>query len=190
MQQSKAAPSKQSTQEKRPGEDSANKKPVEKEPAEEASMDEWSTEESSEARSTKERTAEEAPSKDIDISDARVSIPHLGKKDLPQCPKCTGLLRPGVVWFGEPLPVDTIETVDKWVEAGPIDLMLVIGTSAKVWPAAGYIETAREQGARVAVINMDEKDASRSNLSRKDWFFQGDAAILVPELMQSKTRDV
>jgi len=48
-----------------------------------------------------------------------------------------GLLRPGVVWFGETLPEDTIEEVDSWIDQGKIDLMLVIGTTATVYPAAG-----------------------------------------------------
>lgn len=170
-------------------------------PSKEGSLDEdeWTTECSSEEESSEEEPAAEASAKeassknalkDIDISDARISIPELKADDLPRCPKCSGLLRPGVVWFGEPLPVHTIETVDTWVHSGPIDLMLVIGTSARVFPAADYVERGREQGARVAVINMDQQDAKRSNLGRKDWFFEGDAATIVPELLKSVIGDV
>ena len=61
--------------------------------------------------------------------------------------------------------------------------MLVIGTSSKVWPAAGYTQQAREAGARVAVINMDSADAR--GLVHGDWFFQGDAGEIVPELLKS-----
>ena len=60
--------------------------------------------------------------------------------------------------------------------------MLVIGTSSVVYPAAGYTEEARRKGARVAVINMDPNDAK--GLQRGDWFFQGDAAEIVPELLR------
>lgn len=77
--------------------------------------------------------------KDADISDANIPIADIALDDLPQCPKChKGLLRPGVVWFGEPLPEKTLKAVDKFVEeeGSKIDLMLVIGTSAKVFPAA------------------------------------------------------
>ncbi|KAJ5093737.1 SIR2 family histone deacetylase [Penicillium angulare] len=122
---------------------------------------------------------------EVDISDAEVPIPKLEPADLPKCPECDGLLRPGVVWFGEPLPTATMNTVDAWVEGSKVDLMLVIGTSSKVWPAAGYIHTARAGGARIAVINMDENDLSGRNLRRGDWFFKGDAAAIVPEILKS-----
>ncbi|KAL1847886.1 hypothetical protein Plec18167_004848 [Paecilomyces lecythidis] len=125
---------------------------------------------------------------EADISDARVPLPELTPDDLPHCPKCkTGLLRPGVVWFGESLPSRTLNAVDRWVASGPIDLMLVIGTSSKVWPAAGYVDKARRRGARVAVINMDANDIPQSynGLEPGDWFFQGDAGAIVPEILKS-----
>jgi NAD-dependent deacetylase sirtuin 5 len=123
--------------------------------------------------------------KGADISDINVPIPKISPEDLPHCPMCQkGLLRPGVVWFGESLPEDVIESVDDWVSsAHKIDLMLVIGTSSKVYPAAGYTEIARRKGARVAVINMDEEDAF--GLRGGDWFFQGDAGEIVPEILKS-----
>lgn len=118
---------------------------------------------------------------DVDISDTSNPIPELTADDLPKCPKCNGLLRPGVVWFGEALPTDTIDYVDKWIESEPVDLMLVIGTSSRVWPAAGYVDTARDNGARVAVINLDPNDAG---LVDGDWFFQGDASVILPEILK------
>ena len=132
--------------------------------------------------------------RELDISDERVAIPQIPRSDLPTCPKCrTGLLRPGVVWFGEMLPSETISAVDKFIdESLQIDLMLVIGTSSRVYPAAGYVEQAREKGARIAVVNMDRADApgGESNLSRNDWFFEGDAAVIVPELLKSIIGDI
>lgn len=130
---------------------------------------------------------------EADISDARVPLPDLTPDDLPHCPKCkTGLLRPGVVWFGESLPSRTLNAVDRWVASGPIDLMLVIGTSSKVWPAAGYVDKARRRGARVAVINMDANDIPQSynGLEPGDWFFQGDAGAIVPEILKSVIGEV
>lgn len=60
--------------------------------------------------------------------------------ELPHCPSCkTGLLRPGVVWFGESLPEQTLRDVHTWIDEGPIDLILVVGTTAAVYPAAGYV---------------------------------------------------
>lgn len=78
---------------------------------------------------------------------------HIPLEDLPRCKKngCGGLLRPGVVWFGEePLRMDEI---DKYVEAA--DLCLVIGTSSTVYPAAGYADEVQSHGGKVAVFNLD-----------------------------------
>jgi NAD-dependent deacetylase sirtuin 5 len=123
---------------------------------------------------------------DVDISNASTPLPSLKPSDLPQCPQCKkALLRPGVVWFGEHLPFSVLETVDSYLaEKEPIDLILVIGTSAKVYPAAGYVDEARRRGAKVAVVNMDEKDVPAGGWREGDWFFGGDAAVVVPELVR------
>ncbi len=139
--------------------------------------------------------------KGLDISDANIPIPTIPRSSLPHCPNCkTSLLRPGVVWFGETLPEAVLSDVDAYfdeVEPTPqaegrnkghmqskkVDLCLVIGTSSQVYPAAGYTYHARAMGARVAVINMDRSDAR--DLREGDWFFQGDAAQIVPEILKS-----
>lgn len=128
-----------------------------------------------------------------DISDDRVEIPHLGIDDLPHCPKCGyGLLRPGVVWFGEMLSSKTTGEISDYIkEDEKIDLMLVIGTSAKVYPAASYVDQARAKGARIAVINMDKADTpgGRYGLERGDWFFEGDAGVILPEILKGEIGD-
>jgi NAD-dependent deacetylase sirtuin 5 len=90
------------------------------------------------------------------------------------------------VWFGEALPEGTLNAVDKWIEEGPIDLMLVIGTAAEVWPAASYIEIARSKGARVAVVNIEDGVVGRGRrrMTARDWMFVGDAAVLVPRMLE------
>jgi NAD-dependent deacetylase sirtuin 5 len=130
--------------------------------------------------------------RELDISDENVAIPELTREHLPRCPTCKhGLLRPGVVWFGEQLPRDVINDVEAFVSAPEkIDLIMVIGTSAKVYPAAGYVNSARAKGARVAVINMDPNDVPAQGLYADDWFFQGDAAQIVPELLKSVIGEV
>jgi NAD-dependent deacetylase sirtuin 5 len=143
--------------------------------------------ESKSTAGTVQATSTKKPSliKGTDISDINVPIPEISAEELPHCPECkTGLLRPGVVWFGETLPTGVLESIDDWISSTPkIDLMLVIGTSSKVYPAAGYTEIARSKGARVAVINMDQNDAF--GLKKGDWFFQGDAGEIVPEILKS-----
>ncbi|KAK2829917.1 hypothetical protein FQN49_007128 [Arthroderma sp. PD_2] len=130
--------------------------------------------------------------KDLDISDASVPIPHLSEGDLPHCPQCgTALLRPGVVWFGEILPEDTLDSVERFLNEGPVDLVLVIGTSAQVFPAAGYVEQGKKRGARVAVINMDASHIPWSGLDKDmDWLFQGDASVILPEILKDVIGDI
>jgi NAD-dependent SIR2 family protein deacetylase len=130
--------------------------------------------------------------RELDISDETVAIPELTYVHLPKCPTCKkGLLRPGVVWFGEQLPSDVLDSVDEFM-GGPdkIDLIMVIGTSAKVYPAAGYVDLARAKGARVAIVNMDKNDIPAGGLYDQDWFFQGDAARIMPELLKSVIGEV
>ena len=111
---------------------------------------------------------------------------RISPSELPKCPKCNSLLRPGVTWFGEQLPRDTIDAVDQWMDnSKKIDLMMVIGTTADVWPAASYIHRARAKGARVAVINMDHHHlGSTEELRNGDWMFEGDAGEILPILFE------
>jgi len=96
-----------------------------------------------------------------------------------------------VVWFGESLPSKTLRRVDDWMsDKKGIDLLIVIGTSAQVFPAAGYIASARAKGARVAVVNTERPDQEASRLEDGDWFFQGDAAVIVPRMLESVTGSV
>ena len=69
----------------------------------------------------------------------------------PHCPRCGNLLRPGVVWFGEPLPLAVLDAAQQ--AASACDLMLVVGTAGAVYPAAGLAHSARAAGARVVVVN-------------------------------------
>ncbi|CZR51876.1 related to NAD-dependent histone deacetylase [Phialocephala subalpina] len=120
--------------------------------------------------------------------DPNVGTSTVNPDDLPHCPSCkTGLLRPGVVWFGESLPEDTLAEIDQFILEDKMDLMLVIGTTATVYPAASYVNQAKRRGARVAVVNMDGLDGelgAASNLRRGDFLFQGDAAKILPEILK------
>ena len=69
----------------------------------------------------------------------------------PRCPDCAERLRPGVVWFGESLPPGAIERAFEL--ARQCEVMLVIGTSGVVQPAASLAEVARRAGAKVIEIN-------------------------------------
>jgi NAD-dependent deacetylase len=66
---------------------------------------------------------------------------------------CGGLFRPSVVWFGEMLPAEAVDRAFR--EAERCDLLLSVGTSALVFPAAGVIEVAHRAGAWVFEVNPE-----------------------------------
>jgi NAD-dependent deacetylase len=104
--------------------------------------------------------------------DARAQLPELP----PRC-SCGALERPGVVWFGEPLPEEV------WAKAHAAareaELFLVIGTSAVVYPAAGLVDIAKAAGATVVEINVAETPVSQ----RVDISWRASAAEALPALL-------
>ncbi|WP_118915567.1 NAD-dependent deacylase [Mycobacterium shigaense] len=78
----------------------------------------------------------------------------------PLCPRCGGLIRPDIVWFGEPLPDGPWQRA---VEATRIaDVMVVVGTSAIVYPAAGLPDLALANGTAVIEVNPEPTPLSAS----------------------------
>jgi NAD-dependent deacetylase len=78
--------------------------------------------------------------------------------DRPACPSCgaAGQLRPDIVWFGE-MPYD----MDKiYYALNRADLFVSIGTSGAVYPAAGFVREAREQGAKTLELNLEPSQGS------------------------------
>ncbi|GAO18296.1 uncharacterized protein UV8b_06232 [Ustilaginoidea virens] len=113
-------------------------------------------------------------------------IKHVTEEELPRCPKCkTGLQRPGVVWFGEELDKAMLERINDWIAQERVDLMLVVGTSAQVYPAAGFISRAKLHGARIVNINPEAEDeAELRKLHPGDFAFGQDAAKCLPRLLE------
>jgi len=97
--------------------------------------------------------------------------------ELPKCEKCSHLLRPNVVWFGEMLDVaqqrEAIWAVRK------CDWFLAIGTSGTVYPVAGYVQDARAAGARTVLANLKAAD----NLHAFHSFIPGRATDVLPKLV-------
>ena len=71
----------------------------------------------------------------------------------PRCDACGNLVRPGVVWFGEDLPLQALQAAEHAAQRCLV--MLVVGTSGVVWPAAGLAAQARRHGAFVIIVNPD-----------------------------------
>jgi NAD-dependent deacetylase len=89
---------------------------------------------------------------------------------------CGAWLRPAVVWFGEPLDPTTLDAASVAAEAA--DVLLVVGTSAVVYPVAALPHMARRRHARVVEINVDETPLS----SEADVVLRGPAGELLPAL--------
>lgn len=104
---------------------------------------------------------------------------HAG--DLPpnsRCPSCGApALRPDIVFFGEmPLAMDIIQQA---IESA--DLFVSIGTSGAVYPAAGFVQTARHHGARTLELNLERSAGS----IHFDETRIGPASLLVPQWVES-----
>ncbi len=78
--------------------------------------------------------------------------------DIPPRCACGALMRPDVVWFGETLPGSVIEAA--WRAAEAADVMLVVGTSSIVYPAAALPVVALRRRARVVEFNIEPTDLS------------------------------
>jgi len=93
----------------------------------------------------------------------------------PSCPYCGGLIRPGVVWFGE--TIDR-EVLDKSAKATDCEVFMAIGTSAQVYPAAGLVDQAHINGAFTVEINLEPTSAS----GNVDLSIQGPAETILQEI--------
>jgi NAD-dependent deacetylase len=103
--------------------------------------------------------------------DRRVPLPEIP----PRCPKCGALLRPDVVWFGESLPLEVLDAA--WAASARCRLMLVVGTSAVVQPAASLPIVALRSGARLVEVNPAETPLS----AHAHEILHGPAAEVLPE---------
>ena len=94
----------------------------------------------------------------------------------PLCERCGALLRPDVVWYGEPLPMDAYEGSHQIVSC--CDAMLVVGTSAVVHPAASLPLVAKHNGAFVVEVNAAYTPIS----ALVDATLLGSAGDILPEI--------
>ncbi len=79
--------------------------------------------------------------------------PHIPEGSPPYCSSCKGVLKPNTVLFGEQLPPAALETAI--LESSTCKVMLLIGTSAVVYPAAQLPVVAKQHGAKIVEINIE-----------------------------------
>jgi len=98
---------------------------------------------------------------------------------VPRCSICDGLLRPDVVWFGEPLPRAELQAA---IDASRnCRLFFSIGTSGVVQPAAALAYAAHDHGAMVVEINTEPTPLT----PKADYFIQGKSGGILPELVNA-----
>jgi NAD-dependent deacetylase len=102
--------------------------------------------------------------------------------DLPPRCACGAILRPGVVWFGEALPDGAMQRAAAAVRRA--EVLIVAGTSAQVYPAAGLIPLAVETGATVIEINPEATGFS----TQVTFALRGNSADILPQLVPSNVR--
>lgn len=102
--------------------------------------------------------------------------------NLPKCSICNGLLRPHIVWFGEALDEELLYKAYKVLLS--TDIVIVVGTSGIVYPAAQFAGTAKDSGA--FVIEIDIKETPQSSLV--DVSVRGKAGEILPLIVESNNK--
>ncbi|NJN81542.1 MAG: NAD-dependent deacylase [Caldilineaceae bacterium] len=95
----------------------------------------------------------------------------------PDCLICGSAVRPDVVWFGEMLPSNVLRQV--WRQAETCDVMLVVGTSGVVYPAAQLPLAARQGGAALIEVNIEPTLISEV----AEYFLEGSSGEILPQLL-------
>jgi NAD-dependent deacetylase len=108
-----------------------------------------------------------------------VVFPILDEEIPPLCQECQGVLRPAVIFFGEPLNPDVI--VRAYEEADCCDFLLVVGSSLVVYPAADLPVTAKQHGAGLAIINKDPTPMDHL----ADYVFHEEAGTVLPRIVSN-----
>jgi NAD-dependent deacetylase len=108
----------------------------------------------------------------------RCASADLPADPVPLCPDCDDLLRPDVVWFGEQLPPEALEGADEAVRE--CQVMLVVGTSGVVEPAASFARWARSRGAGIIEVNLEATPISEV----ADVTLLGPAGTMLPKLLE------
>jgi NAD-dependent deacetylase len=102
------------------------------------------------------------------------------EKEIPKCPECGALMRPGVVWFGEQLDARKTETVENYLAAGACDVVLVIGTTALFGYIIDWAMRGAKRNGRLIEVNPEETPLSKFATES----YRESAAAAVPRLVE------
>ena len=101
----------------------------------------------------------------------------------PNCSLCGNPIRPGVVWFGEPLPPKDWDAADQAMQNA--ELIVIVGTSGVVYPAAGLPAYAKEHGAKILEISPERTDLTGIT----DWSLRATAVEGLPWIVDAARGD-
>jgi len=101
-----------------------------------------------------------------------------GEED-PPCRSCGGILKSATISFGQGLVAEDLQRAHR--AARECDLMLAVGSKLSVWPVAGVVPTAKEAGARVAIMNAEPTEMDALG----DAVIRGSISELLPKLVGS-----
>jgi len=106
-------------------------------------------------------------------------VDRIAQQDVPTCDRCGGSLKPDVILFGEPLPKRAFDQAVKKVRSA--ELLLTVGTSLEVYPAASLPEIAKKSGAKI--ISIDSERTAWDDLC--DYKVNGPAGEILPRIVQA-----
>jgi NAD-dependent deacetylase len=104
---------------------------------------------------------------------------HEHEGGIPRCKECDGLMRPGVVWFGEQLPWKEMQRVENFLGSGSCDVVIVAGTTATFGYIVDWALRAKRDGGELIEVNPEETPLSRfaTRLVRQP------AAVVLPRVV-------
>jgi len=104
----------------------------------------------------------------------------ISTREIPRCKKCSRILKPDVVFFGEMIPRDALLQCDNLAQF--TDAVIVVGTSALVYPAASIPYEAKERGATIIEFNIEKTGLTRQIT---DIFIEGPAGTTLPQVVEA-----
>jgi len=104
--------------------------------------------------------------------------------EAPLCPECDGILKPDVIFFGEQLPAEALQQAVH--HSRHSDLLIVVGSSLVVYPAAYMPVYAKESGAAVVIVNLTVTDFDH----QADVVIHGKAGEVMPLILQAVKRNL
>src|SRR5438093_8555115 len=100
---------------------------------------------------------------------------------VPRCPECDALMRPGVVWFGEQLPLNELQRIENYFDRGPCDVVIVAGTTATFGYIIDWALRASPESFRGELVEVNPEETPLSQFATQ--LVREPAAIAMPRIV-------